>query len=102
MQSVTVPYPVIIGITIAVTILALFAAALIAHTTSVCRAQNLSHPSPLTKRSNCPRPGCQIVHPRPGRHRADPRPAGTIDVFVSAFFCGFGLFTVPKGSHYRY
>ncbi|GAA4915981.1 hypothetical protein LX16_4107 [Stackebrandtia albiflava] len=100
MQSVTLPYALIVALIATVVTLTVAAAALCVQHGSARRAVDLSPPSPHTPRSDCPRSGCTIVHPRVGRHRRRPEPAGPVEVVASVIACGFGLFA-GRGRHYR-
>lgn len=94
----TVADPALIAIVLAALTLSLVA--LSVNRSSARRSVDLSPVSARTDRSDCPLPGCTVVHPPRGRHRADPRPDGPVTIIVAAIATGFGLITNPKGEHY--
>ncbi|TQL76992.1 hypothetical protein FB566_2536 [Stackebrandtia endophytica] len=83
MQSVTVPYLLLITVAVTLAVLTLTTTALTIQQSSARRAVDLSRPSPHTNRTDCPRPGCTIVHPRAGRHRADPQPDTPFKIVIA-------------------
>lgn len=100
MNAITVPSYALVPAAIALSLLTLCLVALTINRSSVRRSLDLSPVSKRTDRSDCAHPGCTIVHPGRGRHRADPRPDGPVTIIVAAFATGFGLITNPKGQHY--
>lgn len=100
MQSVTVPYALLIAVAVTLAVLTLTTTALTIQQSSARRAIDLSRPSPHTRRTNCPRLGCTIVHPRTGRHRADPQPDGPFQTIVATV--ALALKARPqRGQHHR-
>ena len=99
MQSVTVPYGLFIVAAILLTALTLYTTALTIQQASVRRSVDLSRPSPHTRRTDCPRPGCTIVHPKTGRHRADPRPDSPLQIATATLITAL-LPRPQRGQHY--
>ena len=99
MQSVTVPYPLMITLAVLLAVLALTTVAWAVQHTSARRSIDLSRPSPHTRRTNCPRPGCTIVHPSVGRHRADPHPDGPFTTIAATLALAVVL-RPQRGQHY--